>query len=75
VNIVANGQSGISPTSEGSMKKQKKPDQKSIGTTIAEKERAKANTYGDAKRHTLLERGMAMIYGGSDLAKSTASRR
>jgi hypothetical protein len=57
------------------MKKQKKPGQKSLGTIIAEKERAKANTYSDEKRHALLERGMAMIYGGSDHAKSDATRR
>ena len=43
------------------MKKQKKPDKKSLGSVIAEKARAKANTYSDRKRHSLLERGMAMI--------------
>jgi len=55
-------------------KKQKKRDQKSLGTILAEKERAKANTYSDAKRHALLERGMAMIYGESDHAKSAVTR-
>jgi hypothetical protein len=55
-------------------KQQKKPDQKSLGTTIAERERAKANGYSDEKRHNLLERGMAMIYGGSGHAKSPVNR-
>jgi hypothetical protein len=59
----------------GSMKKRAKPESKSLGTIISEKARAKANTYTDKKRHGLLQRGMSMIYGGSDHAKSAATRR
>jgi hypothetical protein len=57
------------------VKKQKKPDQKSLGTVLAEKARLRANTFSVQKRHSLLERGMAMIYGGADHAKAPASRR
>lgn len=35
---------------------------KSRGTVIAEKARAKANSYTDKKRSDLLEQGMAIIY-------------
>jgi hypothetical protein len=56
------------------MKKQKKPDKKSLGTVIAEKARAKANSYSHSKRHGLLERGMAMIYDETDHAKTAAAR-
>ena len=47
---------------------------KSRGTVIAEKARAKGNKYTDQKRSALLERGMAIIYGGPDRAKATAHR-
>jgi hypothetical protein len=47
---------------------------RSRGTLIAEKTRAKANKYTDRKRSTLLDRGMAIIYGGLDHAKSTVNR-
>ena len=57
------------------MKKPKKKESKSLGTIISEKARAKSNTYTDKKRHGLLERGMAMIYGGTGHAKSATSRR
>jgi hypothetical protein len=65
----------IQPVDGESMKKPKKPGHKSLGTTISDKARAKANTYTDEKRHVLLERGMAIIYGGSNHAKTAASRR
>lgn len=55
-----------------SMKKTTEP--KSIGTKIAEKFRAKANSYTDTKRQRLLERGLTLIYGGSDYAKANRGR-
>jgi hypothetical protein len=47
---------------------------KTRGTVIAEKARAKANKYTDQKRSALLEKGMAIIYGGLDHAKSPVNR-
>jgi hypothetical protein len=47
---------------------------KSRGTVIAEKARAKGNKYTDQKRSALLERGMAIIYGGPDHAKAAVNR-
>jgi hypothetical protein len=47
---------------------------KTRGTVIAEKARAKANKYTDQKRSALLEKGMAIIYGGLDHAKSSVNR-
>ena len=47
---------------------------KSRGTVIAEKARAKANKYTDQKRSALLDKGMAIIYGGFDHAKSPVNR-
>jgi hypothetical protein len=47
---------------------------KSRGTVIAERARAKANKYTDEKRSALLEKGMAIIYGGLEHAKSTVNR-
>ena len=47
---------------------------KSRGTVIAEKARAKANKYTDEKRSALLARGMAIMYGGLEHAKSTVNR-
>jgi hypothetical protein len=47
---------------------------KSRGTVIAEKARAKANKYTDQKRSALLDKGMAIIYGGLDHAKSPVNR-
>jgi hypothetical protein len=57
------------------MKKHPKKESKSPGTLIAEKARAKANSHSDEKRHELLEQGMAIIYGGSNHAKSAVTRR
>ena len=43
----------------------KKPpaEKKSWGTLVAEKERAKVNTFTDAKRQRLMARGLQLIYG------------
>jgi hypothetical protein len=42
----------------------KKPstEKKSWGTAVAEKERAKANTFSDEKRQRLMARGLRLIY-------------
>ena len=37
-------------------------EKKSWGTTVAEKERAKANTFSDEKRQRLMARGLRLIY-------------
>jgi hypothetical protein len=50
-------------------------DKKSRGTVIAEKARAKANSFTDKKRSDLIEQGMAIIYGGLNHAKSPVNRR
>jgi hypothetical protein len=47
---------------------------KSRGTVMAEKARAKANKYTDQKRSALLEKGMSIIYGGFNHAKSSVNR-
>jgi hypothetical protein len=52
----------------------KSPEPKSVGTQIAEKERAKANAYSDRKREQLLDRGMALIYGNPGHVKSNRNR-
>jgi hypothetical protein len=49
-------------------------EKKSRGTVIAEKARARANAYSDEKRASLIEQGMAVIYGGSDHAKRANHR-
>jgi hypothetical protein len=43
----------------------KKPstEKKSWGTVVAEKERAKANSYTGEKRQRLMARGLQLIYG------------
>jgi hypothetical protein len=41
---------------------------------MAEKARAKANKYTDQKRSALLEKGMSIIYGGLNHAKSSVNR-
>ena len=65
--------------SSGSMKDKIKStgkiEAKSPGTVISEKARAKANAYTDEQRQALLEKGIAMIYGGSRHAKSAINRR
>lgn len=48
---------------------------KSKGTLIAERARARVNTYSEEKRRELLDRGMAMIYGAAKPAKSHGNRR
>jgi hypothetical protein len=55
--------------------KQEKAGKKSLGTVIAEKARAKANSFSDEKRQSLTERGMALIYSGPGYAKVDADRR
>ena len=54
----------------------KKPvaEPKSTGTRIAEKNRAKGNGYSETKRQRLLDRGMALIYGGPGYVKSNGNR-
>ena len=56
------------------MQKQTQNKEESTGTLIAAKQREEANGYSDAKRQELLERGLAMIYGGSKHAKVPVSR-
>jgi hypothetical protein len=48
--------------------------EKSRGTVIAEKVRAKANKFSDEKRKELIEQGMAIIYAGPNHAKATVNR-
>lgn len=50
-------------------------EKKSWGTEVAEKERAKANTFSQEKRDRLMERGMQLIYGESASARSAVHRR
>jgi hypothetical protein len=54
--------------------KQVKKDEASLGTEIAARERARANTLTDAEREELFNQGMALIYGGSERAKTTTHR-
>jgi hypothetical protein len=46
-----------------------------VGTIIAEKNRAKMNGLGDEQRAALLARGMQLIYGATRPAKAAAGRR
>ena len=48
--------------------------EKPRGTVIAEKARAKANKFSDRKRDSLLEQGMAIIYGETNRPKSGVPR-
>lgn len=52
----------------------KTPEVKTQGTKIAEKARARANGYSDARRQGLLDKGLAIIYGGADYAKANRGR-
>jgi hypothetical protein len=61
-------------TNEMEMKASAQSTKKSRGTVIAEKARAKANKFTDAKRSDLIEQGMAIIYGGLNHAKSPVNR-
>lgn len=57
------------------MKKQNKsPGEKSRGTIVVAEARARANSYSDAKRADLMERGMALIYGPSGDVKASRHR-
>ncbi|MBI2924974.1 MAG: hypothetical protein HYY24_04620 [Verrucomicrobia bacterium] len=55
----------------------KKPpvEKKSWGTIVAEKERAKANTFSDEKRQRLMARGLRLIYGEAPHARTATPRR
>jgi hypothetical protein len=55
----------------------KKPsaEKKSWGTSVAEKERAKANAFSDEKRQRLMARGLQLIYGEREPARTAAHRR
>jgi hypothetical protein len=55
----------------------KKPavEKRSWGTAVAEKERAKANTFSDEKRQQLLGRALQLIYGEPAHARGTSHRR
>jgi hypothetical protein len=46
----------------------------SIGTRLAEKTRATANTLSDEERERLLHRGMQLIYAGKREQKSARRR-
>lgn len=60
---------------ETRMKKEhQEPQDNTIGTTSAEKARAKANTYTDIKREDLLKRGLSIIYRGGGHAKANVGR-
>jgi hypothetical protein len=56
------------------MKNAKEPKDKSVGTIGAEKARARANGYTNAKREDLLRKGLSIIYGGDGRAKAHAGR-
>jgi hypothetical protein len=45
-------------------------EKKSWGTTVAQKERAKANAFSDEKRQRLMARGLRFIYGETAHARS-----
>ena len=46
----------------------------SLGTRLAEKTRASANTLSDEQREELLRRGMQLIYAGKRQKKPARSR-
>jgi len=50
-------------------KKMSEKNEKSRGTLIAEKARSRANKYTDGERAALLNRTMALIYGGGKHGK------
>jgi len=54
----------------------KKPstEKKSWGAVVAEKERAKANTFTDEKRQRLMARGLHLIYGDPAHARTPVHR-
>ena len=54
--------------------KQATTEKKSWGTTIAEKERAKANRFSDEKRQRLMAKGLQLIYGELDRAGTPVHR-
>lgn len=45
------------------MRKKRQAEKKSWGTIVAEKGRAKANTFSDDKREQLMKKAMQLIYG------------
>lgn len=55
-------------------KRIKSTETKSRGTVIAEKARARGNAHSDEKRASLIEQGMAIIYGQSGHAKCATNR-
>jgi len=59
---------GRPPQGKGMKKETQPTPEKSLGTDIAAKHRSQANTFSDEKRRQLLDRGLAIIYGGSDNA-------
>jgi len=54
----------------------KKPpvEKKSWGTTMAEKERVKANAFSDEKRQRLMARGLQLIYGEAPHVRAATHR-
>lgn len=59
---------------EGVSDAKKTLEVKTQGTKIAEKARARANGYSDARRQGLLDKGLAIIYGAADYAKANRGR-
>jgi hypothetical protein len=57
------------------MRKKAAREKKSWGTIVAEKERAKANTFSDAKRQQLMARGLQLIYGQPPHVRAAPHRR
>jgi hypothetical protein len=49
-------------------------EKKSWGTVVAEKERAKANTFTNEKRQRLMARGLQLIYGDPAHARTAVHR-
>ncbi|HXP63677.1 MAG TPA: hypothetical protein VN829_24440 [Dongiaceae bacterium] len=49
-------------------------EKKSWGTAVAEKERAKANTFTHEKRQRLMARGLQLIYGDPAHARTPVHR-
>lgn len=53
----------------------KAAEKKSWGTEVAEKQRAKANSFSREKRQRLMTRGLQLIYGKSEDARAPVHRR
>ena len=75
--VVATRNTKRNETNSKTMKAPQKhvAEEKSLGTRIAEVERAKANRLSESKRESLFDRGMALIYGGNKNGKTQVNSR